>query len=139
LLENVNLQFYQYKFGAVSASMANVLPFFTKINSIDVDTNMIALFQNEYSELAMPMLTSARVLQARFLNFLLKNQIIMVFSCNLQHQHHCDFFFRWLHTPREDKKSRILHLRHDIVSNEVQSINSFVEQIKQVRKYIIKQ
>jgi hypothetical protein len=50
-----------------------VLPLFTNINSVEVtDPHMLKKFQNEYSELAIPMFTSARVLFIRLVGFHLK-------------------------------------------------------------------
>jgi hypothetical protein len=47
--------------------LTNVVPLLTNIESINIvnQTDLLDHFQNEYSELAMPMLTSARVLHAK--------------------------------------------------------------------------
>jgi hypothetical protein len=51
--------------------MANLLPLFTNINSISLigADAPLPLLQNEYAELAMPMLASAKVLKTRSLLF----------------------------------------------------------------------
>jgi hypothetical protein len=46
--------------------MTNFLPLFTNINSIQIGKfDVLDQLQSEYSELAMPMFTSARVLLAK--------------------------------------------------------------------------
>jgi hypothetical protein len=47
------------------------MPLLTNIQSTDIfnETHLLDHFQNEYSELAMPMLTSTRVLHAKLVVF----------------------------------------------------------------------
>jgi hypothetical protein len=62
LLENVNITIYNSDRGKLLALMADLLPLITSINSLDVVTNMLRLFQNEneFSQLAQPILASTR-------------------------------------------------------------------------------
>jgi hypothetical protein len=50
----------------LSAFLTNLVPFLNNINSVEIygrDWHLLTLFQNEHSQLAMPMLTSARILK----------------------------------------------------------------------------
>jgi hypothetical protein len=62
LLEDVNITIYNSDQGKLLALMASLLPLITSINSLDVVRNMLHLFQNEneFSQLAQPMLASTR-------------------------------------------------------------------------------
>jgi hypothetical protein len=61
--------------------MTNLVPMLTSINCIKlVGSNIVAIFKNEYSELAMPMLTSANVLVCKFV------------SVGIQEIHYCFVF-----------------------------------------------
>jgi hypothetical protein len=67
LFTNVNLNFYRCT-DLMLHIMTNFVPLFASINSIRIDSDdsdVLYQLQSEYSELAMPMLTSPRVLFAR--------------------------------------------------------------------------
>jgi hypothetical protein len=65
-LANVNLQFWHLKreTDSVLPFLTNVLPLFTSVNSIYCfgGEDIISRLQNEYFQLAWPMMTSARFL-----------------------------------------------------------------------------
>jgi hypothetical protein len=68
LLANVNLDFTTMcNSTAMLTFLTQIRPLITGINSIDLTRlkDAIDLFQNEYAEVAMPMLASARVLCGR--------------------------------------------------------------------------
>jgi hypothetical protein len=115
LLTNVNLYFNNC-LDSVLEIMTNLLPLFTNINSIGIDSknscrDVLDQLQCEYSELAIPMLTSARILFAKLFAVStgkLNNYdfFILIISYNCRDTWFCD----WLHLPREDGKSRVLFL-----------------------------
>jgi hypothetical protein len=88
--------------------LTHFVPLITNINSIELlaPSLYLGLFQNEYSELLMSMLASARVLVTKLIFYLLFKCKINYppFSCNRRE----DWFCRWLYTPRADGKPRVM-------------------------------
>jgi hypothetical protein len=132
LLTNVNLECSEF----LLQNMANFLPLVT-VNSIkfnSYDLKLLDQVQCEYFELAIPLLTSARILIARlvFTSKLLKKN----FSYNCRDS----WFSGWLNTPREDGKPRVLILggyQDDEYDRFSHSHFYLIQYIKKVCKIIL--
>jgi hypothetical protein len=107
--------------------MSTILPLFTSINSIYIsDPDIVGLVQqNEYSELVVPILASARVLIAESVHKKIKMQSL-IFSYNSRD----DWFGNWLYNQREDGKPRVLILH--AFDNKF-PVSSLIEHLKQVK------
>jgi hypothetical protein len=117
--------------------MTNLLPLFKSVNSMATENrDVLDKIQNDYSVLAIPMLTSARILitELIFTKKLHKIIIFIIFSYNGH-----DIWYRdWLQIPREDGKPRILFICSNFLTGPLVSSN-FIKYIQTVCKIILKQ
>jgi hypothetical protein len=108
------------------------MPLFANINSIKIDNSavFVRLQTDDYSELALPMFTSARVLLAKFVFTIIyiNNHKCFIFSYNYLNNWYCD----WLHIPREDGKPRILFLGVYNQDAKDSTLSHFIKHIKKV-------
>jgi hypothetical protein len=135
LLTDINLEL-DYdgprEFNALLQFLPIFLPLVTSIDSIELDDrNMVArLIKKNFGR---EMMTAARVLIIRFAGFLTyKIKIILIYS----HVSSDSFDFgnwcrRWLQTPREDNKPRVLIAANNHLGTTAR-FTSFVKNIKKV-------